>query len=279
MLKFFQKKIKSSDAEEFVVMLYRAVLGRDPEQAILSVLPAKIITPGDKLHLLDALLASPEFRKKSTCSEEDRNVAAHFIDALLAGRSDVTFVQVGVNDAKNADFLRGRVIQNGWRGLMIEPHPAYIAEAKSNYGEFRKLIWENVAISNKKGVEQLFFVKDPPPDKPWSLGIASFDKEHVNRHGFSDSEISSIDVSCLQLKELLEKHGLHSVDLLVIDVEGHELEVIRSIDFNFFSVKLVVIETSHMDGAVFSEILKCFPGNYRGIFCSGSEDSVIYRLG
>jgi hypothetical protein len=94
-----------------------------------------------------------------------------------------------------------------------------------------------------------------------------------------DHEISSIDVSCLQLKELLKKHELHSIDLLVIDVEGHELEVIKSIDFNSFSTKLVIIETSHMDRELFSGIVKLFPENYRGVFCPASEDSVIYQLG
>jgi hypothetical protein len=130
MIRLFEKKINISDAEDFVFLLYRAALGRDPDQEILSVLPAMIKTHSDKLKIFDSVISSDEFRKKSHYAEEDRRIAEHFMDALFASRSDIKFVQVGVNDAKNADFIRGRAIQNDWRGLMIEPHPMYIDEAK-----------------------------------------------------------------------------------------------------------------------------------------------------
>lgn len=278
MFENFRRNITSLDAQEFIAIIYRTLLGRDPDaEAMISILPL-IRTRYDKLKIFEALISSKEFKKRSEFQESDRKVAEHFIDAILANKAEVRFIQVGANDGKNADFIRMRVIEHGWGGVLIEPHPAYIREAKKNYGDFGGLIWEEVAISDVKGEMPLFFVKEPPKEKPWAVGIASFSKDHLSDHGFRSNEISSISVPCVPLRDLIAKHKFFDADLLVVDVEGHELEVIKSINFDEFMVKLVILETSHMSRNEFSEILSFFPPTYRGLFCPLSEDSVIYRV-
>ena len=205
-----------------------------------------------------------------------RETVQGFIDVLFHGREDIKVIQVGVNDGVNADFLKGRIEKFGWSGLMIEPHPAYIEMAKRNYGDNRRLIWENVAISNVSGSTPLYYVKDPPED--WVLGIASFSLKHVEEHGFSGNQIADIRVPCLPLRDLIERHGFHEVDLVVVDVEGHETNVFQSIDFTKFSTKLVVLETAHFDRKQFRRILGLFPASYRGVYDEQFADSVIYNL-
>jgi FkbM family methyltransferase len=149
--------------------------------------------------------------------------------------------------------------------------------AMKAYENYPKLIWENVAISDTEEQKKLFYVKNVPEDKYWMLGVASFDLDRVMKvTGFPETEISMHDVECLPLSEVIKKHCFYDVDLMVIDVEGHELNVIKSIDFNLFSVKVVIIET-HMKRDVFEAILTIFPETYRGIFAENTIDSVIYR--
>jgi hypothetical protein len=130
----------------------------------------------------------------------------------------------------------------------------------------------------QRGRKELFFIDSPPADREWASGIATFELEHMNKHGFAEGEISRVKVQCLPMKDVIAKHCFYDVDLLVIDVEGFELNVIKSIDFNLFSCRLVVLETLHMEKEKFDEILDCFPANYIGVYEKSGVDSVIYRF-
>jgi len=49
-------------------------------------------------------------------------------------------------------------------------------------------------------------------------------------------------VACTTLQELFESHGLCHIDLFSLDVEGAELEVLRTVDLNKVSVSVWLIE-------------------------------------
>src|SRR5206468_1616919 len=78
--------------------------------------------------------------------------------------------------------------------------------------------------------------------------IGSFDRNHIVEH-FPDiaaSKLERIQVPCRSYEDVLADAGLGDVDLLNIDVEGHESRILRSIPFSRSKPQLIVFETSHM---------------------------------
>ena len=44
------------------------------------------------------------------------------------------------------------------------------------------------------------------------------------------------------LDELLRKKNIKKIDFFNIDIEGHELKALKTIDFNYFNIKVICIE-------------------------------------
>jgi FkbM family methyltransferase len=201
--------------------------------------------------------------------------AIGFMDALFSNKK-AQFIQIGVNDGVNADFLRTRVIKNSWHGLLIEPHPHYFQLAQRAWAGYKSVVWEQVAVSNQPGINDLHYIKEVPEDRSWALGIASFDREHVIRCGFKEEDVGSVPVNSVTLESLVNKYCLFKPDLVIIDVEGHEFNVLKSADFGCFRPKLVILETKHMSRELFDGILELFPDGYQGVYMPDVFDGVIY---
>lgn len=207
------------------------------------------------------------------------NPVISFIDSHFAGKANVRFIQVGTNDAVNADFLRPRVLAYGWSGILIEPHPTYFDMAKVAYGSCNKISFENIAISDVESESVLYYVSDVPEAKRHLIGIASFDREHLTRHGIESSNIGSVNVPTIRLDKIIKKYLFYHVDLLIVDVEGHELNVFKSIDFSQINPKIICLETAHLSSDKLDQILELCPKNYRLVKFPGEMDSIIFSIG
>jgi FkbM family methyltransferase len=92
----------------------------------------------------------------------------------------------------------------------------------------------NCGISNKSGVRKKYFRKEINMLNTMNKKIA---KIHF-RNGFQTENIRTNT-----LNFFLKKYHIKSkIDLLKIDVEGEELNVLKSINFNKYKPKLVSIE-------------------------------------
>ena len=54
-----------------------------------------------------------------------------------------------------------------------------------------------------------------------------------------------IDVQCISINELLEKHRMSRIDFCSIDTEGGELEILKSIDMNRHQFDVVCVENNY----------------------------------
>lgn len=77
------------------------------------------------------------------------------------------------------------------------------------------------------------------------------------------------------LESIVEKYVLWDVDILVVDVEGWEPEVFKSISFESFRPKLVIFESMNLTSEECSKIFSYFPDCYIG--CELKTDSVLIR--
>lgn len=176
--------------------------------------------------------------------------------AFAAQYPSAVFCVVGANDGLGHDPLRPHVLANRrWTGVLIEPLPDAFGRLRQTY-KSRPFRFINAAIG-KRG-SQPFYYLDPavleaaPIARDWYSFIASFDRNHLVRHGQmagSDFEpfIRSIEVQSMPLGEALA--GLNHLDLLMIDAEGYDWLILQQIDFAKWHPAVVVYEHSNLNAA------------------------------
>jgi FkbM family methyltransferase len=179
----------------------------------------------------------------------------HQVLTEFAGEAGmVRFVQVGSNDAAAGDPIMDFVLSRGWRGLLVEPVPYVYERLLAFHGRNPRFQFENLAIGEQEGPRTFYCLE--PLDKPlsiWYDQMGSFSREHIEKHerftkGLSE-HIREITVQCLSLSSLLRKHGIAELDLLHVDAEGHDFEVLRSLDFGYCTPGLVLFEHGHLPRA------------------------------
>lgn len=154
---------------------------------------------------------------------------------------DGFFVEVGADDGidkSNTYFFE----QLGWKGICIEPSPVRYKFLQEN----RKCLSINNAISSKKG--EFEFIDIIGYGKGLSGLVQKYDPKHLERikreTDDNPNTISKeiIKVEALPLSEIFSLNKVQLVDYCSIDVEGGEVSVLESIDFNNVEIKVFSIE-------------------------------------
>jgi FkbM family methyltransferase len=152
-----------------------------------------------------------------------------------------TFVDVGANDGKIGSMTYD-LEKNGWDGILIEPNPTLVENLK----KVRTSPVFPYAISSTEGSLPFYIVEGP--NNLHGLSRFNYTKEfedHVKNCGGSVKETI---VHVKKISSIMEEtKNLRKVDFLKIDVEGHELEVLKSFDFDKFHPRLIVTEDNFKD--------------------------------
>ena len=56
-----------------------------------------------------------------------------------------------------------------------------------------------------------------------------------------------IKIQTLNINDILKNHNISSIDFLSLDTEGGELEILKSIDFEKYSIKVISVENNYND--------------------------------
>ena len=138
------------------------------------------------------------------------------------------FVEVGANDPEqwSQSF---HLETKGWRGIVVEPQPQLAA----NLRQRRKAKVYEVACSapENSGQRMTLYLAG---------GLSSFDPKLKVATARPDG---AIEVPLKTLDEILVDAGAPSpIDFLAVDVEGHEIEVLRGLDLARWRPKLLLVE-------------------------------------
>lgn len=165
-----------------------------------------------------------------------------------------TFVEVGALDGLGGSNTYFFEKERGWTGILVEPNPI----------EFRKLekldrpnsIKENCAVFNEE--RDVDFLSIEGPCNVLSGILEFYNPKHLERINrelkmyenypegheyFSRKEV--VKIPALRLQTILEKNNITHVDLLSIDVEGAELQVLESIDYDKTSIDCILLENNY----------------------------------
>jgi FkbM family methyltransferase len=122
----------------------------------------------------------------------------------------------------------------GWSGYAFEPLP----HMQLFWKKHRKAKFFPYAVSNNEGDVTLTMVKNV---SGWE-DMLSYVKETSNVN--YDYNTEDIKVKTRTLKNVFREEGITVIDYMSIDVEGHELQVIKGIDFTKVKVKVLTIENN-----------------------------------
>ena len=175
---------------------------------------------------------------------------------FFSTKRDGVFVDIGAHDGKtysNTYFFENR----GWKGLCIEPLPEIFAQLCKN----RTCICIEGCIYDKADVARFLRVGSLIGEHTDMLSgiVENYHPNHLRRIAREISNgagfCEEIVVKCYSLNELLEQHNFHHVDYLSIDTGGGELDILKSIDFERFTIDVIGVENNY-NGTAFEQFLK-----------------------
>lgn len=159
------------------------------------------------------------------------------------------FIEIGANDGKSYDPIYNYVVAHEWRGILVEPVKYIFEELVNNYkGAGENLIFENVAVAEKNEVRYIYRYRENQRDLPeWWQRTASLLKNFESRHKGMISNINerltSEKVNCITFEDLIKKHRVKKIDLLLIDTEGYDFIIIRTINFDAVKPRIIIYES------------------------------------
>ncbi len=199
-------------------------------------------------------------------SQEGEDVV---LAGLLVGTKNGFFVDVGAHHPTRFSNT-WRFYQAGWRGINIDPTPKSMDAFKELRPEDVNL---EVGISRQAATRQFFCYNEPALN-----GIDNDRREELKDTSYKLESI--IDIQTLPLAEILAQYGKNfaTPNFLSIDVEGLEMEVLSSHDWERFPFGFILIEqrlsdlTALRDSAVWRFLSKL---GYQAVACTGR--TVIYQ--
>lgn len=151
-----------------------------------------------------------------------------------------------------------KLAENGWAGIVCEPHPKYFQDVCSIYGNYPFIQKVEAAISDVNGK-----IKFAPSnsDEGWKKGIS-----HVVSPSHLGTSLKDVEdnyklydddiwVEAMTLDKLIEKYNITHIDYLKIDAEGHEMNILK--EFSWDRLPTVIqLEHWHIDDQACAKLLE-----------------------
>ena len=219
-----------------------------------------------------------------------------YINEFISSHEKSLILQVGACDGLQNDFLREVIVANKDKSsvkfVLIEPLPNYVDILKLNYLNYNNVTIESCAIGNLRSDRDFYYI-DPSvaddmngngPLNNWAHGQGSFSREKIveSIHANSfrgDKYVANIPHFVESIKKCkfatipLENFLRELVPtLVVIDVQGFEMEVLATLNLSNLPMSIIV-ENEFEDNRLFNHLSSL--GYFRRL--TGHDE--IYNLG
>ncbi|KAI0565760.1 hypothetical protein FGB62_14g026 [Gracilaria domingensis] len=122
----------------------------------------------------------------------------------------------------------------GWKGICVEGNPGY----HEKLYRMRSCHLVPTCVGSRDGQSVQFGLKGG------AGGIIGNTFKHKDKFAELGVEVPMIRERCTMMRNVLARNGVKQVDFLSLDVEGHELEVLKGFDWDNVVVNLMSIEVS-----------------------------------
>lgn len=147
-----------------------------------------------------------------------------------------TYLDIGTNHPiiGNNTYL---FYSRGCSGVCIEPDEDFFHLIKKNRPR-DKVLNIGIGLSNEKDATLFVF---PPPYTGWNTFSESEAKSRQEESGIHIK--STRKVSLININEIISKNFTSAPNILSIDVEGLDLSILQSLNFEQYSPEIICVET------------------------------------
>jgi FkbM family methyltransferase len=172
-------------------------------------------------------------RSYSQCGED-----VHLYNHYFRGKKEPgVFIELGALDGVLYSNTKMFEDELGWTGILIEPNPHQARALAANRPRCK--LYQDLVSNGRDPVVFRYFegghaavsgVQDTLP--------AAHQAQYFDKYSFLPN--GSCRMRPVSLTDIVKHSGFTKIDLLSLDVEGHEINVLRSYDFHApIAVKLV----------------------------------------
>ena len=180
-----------------------------------------------------------------------RKLDAPILTMLLNAVQDrhqgrVFVVQVGAGTGETGLPLLPRFRDDGWSGLLIEPHPQAFARLDALHADGDRVAVLNLGISDVAASLPLHSLTPEAEARNSRAprGRASLIRDRIATPGIPPEDIASTEVPFLRMDTVLTELGIDSAQLVAINAGGHEVQVLSSFDLAALDPSLVMLHTA-----------------------------------
>ena len=162
---------------------------------------------------------------------------------IFKNKTNGVYIELGALDGilySNTKFFEDTL---NWTGILIEPHPDKFILLQQNRPN--NFLFNDLVSCHTEPLDFRYFVHDHAAVSGVenTLSQHHFDVYFESNNEYNKSlEQNKISIKPRTLTEIVKETKLTYIDLLSLDVEGHEFEVLQSWDFSI-PIDIVLIET------------------------------------
>lgn len=153
---------------------------------------------------------------------------------------ELNFLDVGANDGKTFSNTWDLALL-GWGGCCLEPSPSAFRILQENYIRNERVYLFNYGISYREGLFTFHESKNWVDKNDTPPGIlSSLNEDHKNR--FFGMEWEVIECNFVTFATFFAQSPVKKFDFISIDVEGHDIVVLKQIDLREIGCKMICLE-------------------------------------
>ncbi|MHB8057203.1 MAG: FkbM family methyltransferase [Desulfuromonadaceae bacterium] len=195
---------------------------------------------------------------------QDEIVERYFAAHLPKGR---VFVEVGAFDGVHYSNVRRLRETHGWSGVSIEPVGQNFEKLVKSYAG-QPVACVRCAVGEKEGVAELN-VSSYPHLPDWGSDVATFRESETQRWQQAYGAVwHKEQVPVKTLTSVLQENNIGVIDFLSVDAEGHDLDVLKGLDFSIYKPQLIVVEYNRHRQEIFDFLV----GNGYRLFMDNGQD-------
>ena len=228
-----------------------------------------------------------ELIQRTARNGSELDIATLSVEHCILTETNTTLLQIGANDGLKDDPVQDIIKKNNLSALLVEPLPYLFDALTKNYSGFPKVQFERAAISSQPGNALIYQIDPAAKEFPdWVHGTATLDRRVIMRHqvatGLSKAHfelnIQEVPISIITVRELLARHpDLAAPSIVVIDAEGHDFSVVKSVLDSGIEPRLIIYEHKHL---TFEDQAECRSAlaNSDYFMMSSADNTVAYRF-
>lgn len=157
----------------------------------------------------------------------------------------VFVLQIGAGDGDTGLPFLTRFRDDGWSGLLVEPHPENFAALEALHAESDRVAVLNLGVSDEAANLLLYSLTPAAQAQQRRVprGRASLIRDRIMTPGIANEAIAEVEAPFLRLDAVLEELGIDSTQVVAINAGGHEEQVLRSFELAALHPALVLVNS------------------------------------